>query len=142
MLLTTSGTLYALGSNEFGQLGLGSAVKSAVSFTRVAAMPSPVQDVACGHEYTIACTQRGGALYSWGHPEYGQLGHGTTYVTHMSMSACHMPCVPCVPCVPCDMEAHSPTPPLSHKSRAAARTSEMVARALPSSTTSCICRAK
>jgi len=78
ILLSAAGELWAMGSNEFGQLGLGGSCKSASSFTKIAGFPGAAADVACGQDFTIACTRQQGALYSWGHPEYGQLGHGTT----------------------------------------------------------------
>ncbi len=77
ILLSAHGELFALGSNEFGQLGLGASCKSVSSFTKINGIPAVV-DAACGHDFTIACTKSDGQLYSWGHPEYGQLGHGTT----------------------------------------------------------------
>ena len=43
-----------------------------------------VVDIACGSDYTVALTGimhltqlEKGAVYSWGSPQYGQLGHGS-----------------------------------------------------------------
>lgn len=33
----------------------------------------PVIDVSCGHQFTVFCDTEG-HVYSFGHPEYGQLG--------------------------------------------------------------------
>jgi alpha-tubulin suppressor-like RCC1 family protein len=48
----------------------------------------PFRKLVCGGEYTMAIDTRG-TLYSWGSPEYGQLGHnddGKYFVTASKMS--------------------------------------------------------
>lgn len=37
----------------------------------------PMRDIACGWEHSLVCSKNG-TCYSFGHPMYGQLGHGTT----------------------------------------------------------------
>lgn len=77
LILTTSSALYGCGSNSLGQLGLGDGVRTACDFTTPVALSiSAVRDIACGQDYSLLCTNNG-ALYSFGHPEYGQLGLGT-----------------------------------------------------------------
>jgi alpha-tubulin suppressor-like RCC1 family protein len=41
-------------------------------------LPSPVLTVACGAEH-MAAVAHGGALWTWGYNEKGQLGHGDTF---------------------------------------------------------------
>lgn len=79
LLLSTQGDLYACGSNLKGQLGLGSQVKfEQISvFTKVNVDGKKVQDCAAGSDFSVCCTTTG-RLYTWGNPECGQLGHGTT----------------------------------------------------------------
>ncbi len=80
LLLSTDGAVYATGSNEFGQLGLGEGKKysdGVSSFTPIPQLTSNVKDIACGHDYSVACSENEGYVYTFGHPEYGQLGHGT-----------------------------------------------------------------
>jgi len=79
LFLMQDGRVFGCGSNECGQLGLGAGAKSTSLHTRltlVSGFDDDVRDVACGHSFSLACTMSG-ALYSFGHPEYGQLGNGT-----------------------------------------------------------------
>ena len=79
--LKTDGTLWAWGSNSFGQLGIGTA--------DVNAHPTPVQigtdttwsTVKAGNSYTSAL-KTDGTLWAWGYNEQGQLGDGTTIDRH------------------------------------------------------------
>ncbi|XP_029375375.1 retinitis pigmentosa GTPase regulator b [Echeneis naucrates] len=74
-LLTENGKLFMFGSNNWGQLGLGS--KQTVSKpTCVKALKSEkVQLVACGRNHTLICTAQGKVYASGGNSE-GQLGLG------------------------------------------------------------------
>lgn len=83
LLLDADGDIYAAGSNQFGQLGLGENGKSSkastdhLSFKKVTFLTASAKDIGCGYEFSAAVTTEG-KLYTWGHPEYGQLGHGST----------------------------------------------------------------
>lgn len=85
MILSTTGKLYATGSNMAGasfggQLGLPSQRTETHNFHLVEGFSnSPVRDIAAGHFHSLCCLNDG-KVYSWGHPEYGTLGHGTTGV--------------------------------------------------------------
>uniref|UniRef100_A0A2K6F8P8 X-linked retinitis pigmentosa GTPase regulator n=1 Tax=Propithecus coquereli TaxID=379532 RepID=A0A2K6F8P8_PROCO len=76
-IVTGNSKLYMFGSNNWGQLGLGS--KSAVSKpTCVKALkPAKVRIAACGRNHTLILTE-GGTLYAAGGNNEGQLGLGDT----------------------------------------------------------------
>ena len=81
LLLTDKGELWGCGANNFGQLGLGNtktAAKDCLKFVRIPfANPSAkIRDIACGYDFSLVCCWEG-HMYSFGHPEYGVLGHGT-----------------------------------------------------------------
>jgi len=79
LLLASNGDLYVCGGNNCGQLGLGDGAvfgKDQLTFIKNDKL-SNVRDIACGADFSMACTYEG-RLYTWGHPEYGQLGNGTT----------------------------------------------------------------
>lgn len=81
LVLLNNGEVWGCGANNFGQLGLGNsktAAKDALKFTQVVFpnASSQVRDIACGHDFSLACTADGN-LYAFGHPEYGVLGQGT-----------------------------------------------------------------
>ncbi|KAG8465973.1 hypothetical protein KFE25_005543 [Diacronema lutheri] len=82
LLITARGTLYSCGSAAAAQLGHSGAAKQGkfVPTPRAVAWPhaaAPPCRVAAGADFSIA-TDTAGRLYSWGHPQYGQLGNGTT----------------------------------------------------------------
>mmetsp|Transcript_13778 Transcript_13778/g.13317 ORF Transcript_13778/g.13317 Transcript_13778/m.13317 type:complete len:493 (+) Transcript_13778:92-1570(+) len=78
LILLDSGEVYGCGSNTQGQLGLGdtkTALKDALRFVRITAL-SNIRDISCGYDHSIAC-DRSGRVFTFGHPQFGQLGHGT-----------------------------------------------------------------
>jgi alpha-tubulin suppressor-like RCC1 family protein len=84
MLLTYNGTLFGLGYNVNGELGIGSVSGGGYPnyqvFTPTKAIgllaTNFIADVACGDNHCLAIDSRG-QLYSWGYNGYGQLGDGT-----------------------------------------------------------------
>jgi len=77
LVLFQSGDVYGCGANNCGQLGLGDGVRaSADSLVLTKISLDNIRDIACGSEFSLACDQDG-RLYSFGHPEYGQLGSGS-----------------------------------------------------------------
>ncbi|KAI2599021.1 retinitis pigmentosa GTPase regulator [Homo sapiens] len=76
-VVTGNNKLYMFGSNNWGQLGLGS--KSAISKpTCVKALkPEKVKLAACGRNHTLVSTE-GGNVYATGGNNEGQLGLGDT----------------------------------------------------------------
>lgn len=71
---TEQGWVYAWGSNEKCQLGLGTSVRGTVSPKPVDALAGVrVMQISAGFSHT-ACITRSGLLYLWGFGSYGQLG--------------------------------------------------------------------
>ncbi|XP_078498932.1 protein RCC2 [Lissotriton helveticus] len=76
LALTESGTVYAFGENKMGQLGIGNQTNAVASPTQILYNGQPISKVACGAEFSMLVDCKGN-LYSFGCPEYGQLGHNT-----------------------------------------------------------------
>ncbi|XP_050536005.1 probable E3 ubiquitin-protein ligase HERC4 isoform X1 [Daktulosphaira vitifoliae] len=76
LALTNHGELYSWGSNEFGQLGLGSNITS-INVSKPTLIKSliglPISFITCGgyHSFVIS---KSGAVYGWGKNTFGQLG--------------------------------------------------------------------
>jgi alpha-tubulin suppressor-like RCC1 family protein len=85
MAIKTDGSLWAWGSNDRGQLGLGN-VSGTLSPVQVGSLLT-WKDVSCGERHTMAI-KTDGSLWAWGNNQgyapnfYGQLGLGDT--THRS----------------------------------------------------------
>ena len=84
--VTSKGTVYSWGDNQFGQLGLGSATGpdtcgSDPCSTTPALMDFPsgtvVTQVSDGLSFAVALTSAG-KVYAWGYNGYGELGNGST----------------------------------------------------------------
>ncbi|PWA37571.1 regulator of chromosome condensation (RCC1) family protein [Artemisia annua] len=74
---TVDGTSFSFGWNKHGQLGTGS-TKKEVELSPVQCLITDVRDVACGTDFTVWLTSiKGASIQTAGHPQYGQLGHGT-----------------------------------------------------------------
>lgn len=76
-MVTGKGELLMCGSGMHGQLGLGDNKKLTKPelVSRTMFDGEPVLMVACGKEHTVVLTQ-GGGVYTFGHGQFGQLGHG------------------------------------------------------------------
>ncbi len=74
--LTTTGQVYAWGSNSVGQLGDGS-TSSTTSPIAVSVPNGPVTAIAAGSSHALALTATG-AVYAWGANVFGQIGNTTT----------------------------------------------------------------
>jgi len=72
---TADGQVFALGANDRGQLGDGSAQASSlpVRVETAAVTGSPVSALACGYAHTVALTEAGEVM-TWGANDVGQLG--------------------------------------------------------------------
>uniref|UniRef100_A0A8D2ZFL3 X-linked retinitis pigmentosa GTPase regulator n=1 Tax=Scophthalmus maximus TaxID=52904 RepID=A0A8D2ZFL3_SCOMX len=74
-LITENGKLFMFGSNNWGQLGLGSKLTVNKPTCVKALKSEKVQLVACGRNHTLICTAQGKVYASGGNSE-GQLGLG------------------------------------------------------------------
>ncbi|XP_062236253.1 X-linked retinitis pigmentosa GTPase regulator-like isoform X3 [Platichthys flesus] len=74
-LITENGKLFMFGSNNWGQLGLGSKLTVNKPTCVKALKSEKVQHVACGRNHTLICTAQGKVYTSGGNSE-GQLGLG------------------------------------------------------------------
>src|SRR5579864_2711699 len=74
IILTKLGELFACGSNNYGQLGVG--IDSCQHpFQKLNWKIGFVTSVTCGKYHTVAVT-RSGEIYSWGYNAFKQLGLG------------------------------------------------------------------
>lgn len=77
LFLSDRGVVYACGENKMGQCGVNSISPNIPLATRIKYTGPPIVKVACGADFSMILDCKG-VLYSFGSPEYGQLGHGTT----------------------------------------------------------------
>lgn len=88
LFLTDMGTVYACGDNKSGQCGVGNTNPTVTKATRINYGGPPIVKIACGAEFSVILDIKG-SLYTFGLPEYGQLGHNTDgkyFVTSTKMS--------------------------------------------------------
>ncbi|XP_064120130.1 protein RCC2 homolog [Macrobrachium nipponense] len=76
LFLTDRGTVFACGDNKSGQCGTGNTIAVINVPCRISFKESRITKVACGGEFSMIVDKKG-YLYSFGLPEYGQLGHNT-----------------------------------------------------------------
>lgn len=76
LFLTDAGTVYACGDNKSGQCGVGNSTPTILTATKINYRGPPIIRIACGAEFSVILDIKGN-LYTFGLPEYGQLGHNT-----------------------------------------------------------------
>lgn len=76
LVITETGHVYTWGENAKGQLGVGSQGDPKLSPMKIAYSGPGIRKAACGAEFSMIVSVNGN-LYSFGLPEYGQLGHNT-----------------------------------------------------------------
>ena len=74
-LIASENQVYACGTGDHGQLGLGPTVAASIPTSIEVLKGLEVSGLACSRYHCVAMTSRG-MLWSWGRGEYGQLGHG------------------------------------------------------------------
>ncbi|XP_026688968.1 protein RCC2 homolog isoform X3 [Diaphorina citri] len=77
LFLTERGHVYACGDNQFGQCGIKSKQATVLTPTRIKYSGPPIVKIGCGGDFSMILNIKG-VLYSFGLPEYGQLGLGAT----------------------------------------------------------------
>lgn len=78
LLFTTDGCAFGAGFNTAGQVGVGKVTSDPIlnfSLIKGGLEGEEVISAAAGRDFTVACTSQG-EVYTWGSPEYGQLGNG------------------------------------------------------------------
>ena len=73
--VTTEGSLYSTGDNQFGQLGSGDTTRRR-TFARVGSVAT-WKELSCD-EWSSAAIRTDGTLWTWGRNNYGGLGQGST----------------------------------------------------------------
>lgn len=77
LFLTDEGDVFSCGDNSHGECGVGNGKDQTITQPRrIDYDGSPIVKIACGGEFSLILNEDG-VVYSFGHPEYGQLGHGT-----------------------------------------------------------------
>lgn len=77
LFLTDRGVIYSVGCNASGQLGIGNQSPIPVtSPSKLLYKGPPIKLVTCGADFSAVVDVRGN-LYTFGNPEYGQLGHNS-----------------------------------------------------------------
>ena len=83
LLLTAWGTVYAFGTDAFGQLGIGVDGRNSRDAPTEIEMASfagrRVVEVSAGGSFSAAVDECGG-LWTWGDGSHGKLGHGDSMV--------------------------------------------------------------
>lgn len=97
LFLDAEGAVYACGDNKMGQCGTNQqSVQQILNPTKVVFKENkPISKLACGAEFSMI-VDTDGKLYSFGHPEHGQLGHNSEgkYFTSGNKYAFHCEYVP------------------------------------------------
>ncbi|XP_059489560.1 protein RCC2 homolog [Neocloeon triangulifer] len=75
LFLTDRGEVYSAGDNKCGQCGVGN-TNPVLTATKIKHQGAPIVKVSCGAEFSAILDCRG-VLFTFGLPEYGQLGHNT-----------------------------------------------------------------
>uniref|UniRef100_M4B9Y6 Uncharacterized protein n=1 Tax=Hyaloperonospora arabidopsidis (strain Emoy2) TaxID=559515 RepID=M4B9Y6_HYAAE len=100
LVLLQDGRLFAMGDNEFGQLGTKRGEEAETNCTstpvRVATFGSDkrLKQIGCGHDFSMALTTTG-EVYSWGRNQLGQLGLGESQPGSLDTSTkvSELPCI-------------------------------------------------
>lgn len=75
LFLTEEGDVFASGDNKSGQCGIGKPTELVKLPQRIDYAGSKIIQIACGDDFSLILNEDG-EVFSFGHPMYGQLGHG------------------------------------------------------------------
>ncbi len=76
LLLTDEGEVFACGDNRSGQCAGSKNEVTVTTPRKVSYAGAPASRVACGADFS-ALVDEDGQVWTWGHPEHGQLGHNS-----------------------------------------------------------------
>lgn len=82
-LFLDCGIVYACGDNRNGQCGVGKVSPKVLTPTRINYRGPQIIKVACGADFSVILDLKGN-LYTFGLPEYGQLGNWKNSVEYLS----------------------------------------------------------
>ena len=88
--LKSDGTIWAWGSNHFGQLGIGSAGDASTVPVQVSGLTGVVAVAAGGGFHSLAL-KSDGSVWAWGGNLSGELGNGTTVDSHVPVQVVGLP---------------------------------------------------
>jgi len=80
LFLSDEGKVLACGDNRSGQTVGGNNTFENLTPKLIKYQGPDVSKIACGNEFSMI-VDKTGSVWSWGHPEYGQLGHNTDGAT-------------------------------------------------------------
>lgn len=81
LILLSDGTVRSIGSNQYGQLGVGYVngyINNGTESTYQVQGLSNIVDIAAGHQFSMALDSSG-RVYAWGNNKDGQVGNGNSY---------------------------------------------------------------
>jgi alpha-tubulin suppressor-like RCC1 family protein len=87
--LRIDGTVLTWGQNQFGQLGNGTTIDSAVP-VQVLGLPGAVTAIAGGVEHSLALISDG-TVWAWGGNDFGELGNGTIVNSSLPVKVVGLP---------------------------------------------------
>jgi len=76
LFLSDKGKVLACGDNRFGQTVGGVKITQNLTPQLITYQGPDIDKISCGGDFSMIVDTTGN-LWSWGHPEYGQLGHNT-----------------------------------------------------------------
>lgn len=88
LFLTDTGSVYACGENKSGQCGVGKITGNIQTPQLIAYSGPQIMKIGCGADFSVILDIKGN-LYTFGLPEYGQLGHsddGKFFITANKLS--------------------------------------------------------
>ena len=96
LYLKSNGTLWSMGNNNYGQLGLNEQGTGAASHSSPVQVPGTTWSRICASNWQSYAIKTDGTLWSWGYNRYGQLGlgsqgPGTGNVTGLKSSPTQIP---------------------------------------------------